>query len=120
PILADLPWSTRTPVVGGFNRVTAKAGATVLLDVQRFTASTGANGAVEIKPLDVHPLLTVGTHGAGRIAALSTDLAPHWVGGFVDWGTGRVSAQAAGSWQIEVGDLYASFIRNLITWTGNI
>ena len=120
PILGDLPWTARTPVVGGFNRVTAKPTGTVLLDVQRFSSSTTSSGNVVLKPLDRHPMLTVGTLGNGRVAALATDLAPHWVGGFVDWGTQRISAQAPGSWRIEVGNLYASFIRNLITWTGNI
>ncbi len=30
--------------------------------------------------------LVVGQHGRGRTAALATDVAPHWVGGLVDWG----------------------------------
>ena len=57
----------------------------------------------------------------GRTAALATDLAPHWVGGLVDWGDGeRVVAQAPGSWPIEVGNFYAQFIANLLTWTGQL
>ena len=77
-------------------------------------------GRFDFLPLDQHPLLVLGMHGAGRTAALMTDLAPHWVGGFVDWGDGeRVKAQAPGSWQIEVGNFYSQFIANLLAWTGS-
>jgi hypothetical protein len=50
------------------------------------------------------PLLVTGQHGAGRVAAITTDVAPHWVGGFVDWGDARVAAQADGAPAIEVGN----------------
>ena len=33
PILRDLPWDERPPLIGGFNRLKAKADAQVLLDV---------------------------------------------------------------------------------------
>ena len=66
-------------------------------------------------------MLVLGAADRGRTAALMTDLAPHWVGGFVDWGDGeRVTAQAPGSWQIEVGNLYAQFVANLLAWTGQL
>jgi uncharacterized membrane protein len=64
-----------------------------------------------------HPLLVVRDSGSGRVAALATDVAPHWVGGLVDWGEGRVTAQASGAEAIEVGDLYAKFFQQLISWT---
>ena len=64
-------------------------------------------------------MLVLGTHGQGRTAALTTDLAPHWVGGLVDWGDGeRVKAQAAGGFEIEVGNFYAQLVANLLVWTG--
>jgi hypothetical protein len=50
---------------------------------------------------------------------LATDVAPHWVGGFVDWGDQRV-AQAVANDGIEVGNWYARFFRNLLVWTGNL
>ena len=42
----------------------------------------------------IHPVLVIGTAGHGRAAAFASDIAPHWVGGFVDWGDSRVTAQA--------------------------
>jgi len=123
-IVDGLPWDERPPTVGGFNRITPKPDAQVLLEVQRFeTRHEGTNGRSDWKfrPLDRHPLLVVGRHGQGRTAALATDIAPHWVGGLVDWGNdGRVCAEAPKSWQIEVGALYAKFINNLLTWTGRL
>lgn len=67
-----------------------------------------------------YPVLVVGTAGAGRAAAMATDIAPHWVGGFVDWGDTRVTAQAAGGSGIEVGFDYAQFWKQLLTWTGRL
>jgi uncharacterized membrane protein len=119
-IVADLPWETRPPTVGGFNRVIAKPGSQTILLVQRFAATFDA-GRFVFTPDEQDPMLVIGAHRAGRTAALMTDLAPHWVGGLVDWGDGeRVTAQAPGSWQIEVGNLYSQFIANLLAWTGKL
>ena len=61
----------------------------------------------------------VGEHGRGRTAALATDVAPHWVGGLVDWGDQRV-VQDVGGGSIDVGNWYARFFRNLLVWTGRL
>ena len=120
PIVAELPWETRPPTVGGFNRVVPRPGSATLLLVQRFGVIF-ENGRFNFESLDQNPLLVLGTHGQGRTAALMTDLAPHWVGGLVDWGDDqRVTAQAPGSWQIEVGNFYSQFIANLLAWTGRL
>ena len=63
------------------------------------------------------PLLVVGEYGAGSVAAFASDVAPHWVGGFVDWGEQRISAQAEGSDEVEVGSDYARFFSRLVEWT---
>jgi uncharacterized membrane protein len=116
PIGGGLPWETRPPTIGGFNRLTAKDDATVVLEVERFEARQ-KNDVMKFESLDRHPLLIVGSHGKGRTAALATDLAPHWVGGLVDWGIGeRVVAGAPET--IEVGAHYAQFVQNLLNWTG--
>ena len=60
-----------------------------------------------------YPLLAFGAFGKGKTAALTTDLAPHWVGGWVDWGTERLTAQAPGGNEVEVGQFYAQFISQL-------
>jgi uncharacterized membrane protein len=65
------------------------------------------------------PLLIVGQYGQGRTAALATDVAPHWIGGMVDWGDRRVVQNVAGE-SVEVGNWYAEFFRNLLAWTGKL
>ncbi len=118
-ILQRLPWDDCPPTIGGFNAFTAKPGANVLLEVERYNAQH-QQGQMNFSLRDRSPLLVTGQHGRGRTAALATDVAPHWVGGLVDWGNGRVKAQAVGSWQIEVGDKYAAFLQQLLGWTGQI
>jgi len=119
-ISAGLPWNDRPPTVGGYNLVTAKLGATTVLEVLPFKVHHAVHG-YSFGALQSHPLLVTGAHGPGRTAALMTDLAPHWVGGLVDWGEDeRVTAQAPGSWQIEVGNLYAQLVLNLLAWTGRL
>ena len=119
-ITAELPWATRPPTIGGFNRVIAKPGSATPLLVQRFQA-VYESGRFQFTPDEQDPLLVIGAHGFGLTAALMTDLAPHWVGGLVDWGDAeRVRARAPGSWQIEVGNLYSQFVANLLAWTGQL
>ena len=61
------------------------------------------------------PLLVVGQSGEGRVAALATDVAPHWVGGLVDWGRPRLTIDVANSF-IEVGSHYVKLFENLLMW----
>lgn len=117
-ILEGLPFDS-PPGIGGFNRFTAKEGAEVLLSSLRFDVRIAAGGDFEFLRAEEAPLLVVGSFGEGRTAALATDVAPHWVGGFVDWGDARV-IQEVGGGRIEVGNWYAEFFRNLLTWTGRI
>jgi uncharacterized membrane protein len=116
-ILAGLPWE-RPAGIGGINVVTAKPGAETLLAAVSFSV-LHAEHAYQFAPADSAPLLVVGRHGAGRTAALATDVAPHWVGGLVDWGDQRI-VQAVGDGTIEVGNWYARFFCNLVAWTGRI
>lgn len=120
-----LPWAERPPVVGGFNRFTPKPASTVVLEADRLRTSYDGGrhnggqhngGQWSVETVETHPMLVFGEYGAGPTAALATDVAPHWVGGFVDWGDGRVRAQAAGAEEIEVGDLYARFWRQLLSF----
>ena len=119
-IVDDLPWNVRPPGIGGFNRVVTKAGSATVLLVQQF-AVVFDGARFEFTPRDQHPLLVLGSHGEGRTAAFMTDLAPHWVGGLVDWGDGeRVKTAAPGSWGIEVGNSYAQLVLNMLAWTGQL
>ena len=117
PITQGLPWNERPPLIGGYNRFVARAGATQLLQAARFTA-TRHDHQYTLTPSGHDPLLVVSPHGQGRVAALATDVAPHWVGPWVDWGPQRVQAQGPGAGEIEVGNLYAQFFRQLVGWTG--
>jgi hypothetical protein len=114
-ITDELPWD-RPPTVGGFNQLAVRENAHLLLRARTYHA-TRCNEGVQFTPAEAHPLLVVGSFGAGRTAAFASDVAPHWVGGFVDWGTQRLAAQAPGSEVIEVGMDYARFFCRLVRWT---
>lgn len=119
PITDGLPWSERPPLIGGFNSFSPKPDSQTLLQSMRFEASfAGANPSLE--PSSTAPMLVTGNHGAGRTAALATDVAPHWIGPMVDWGTERVTAGADGAGDVEVGNLYAAFFKNLLSWTAKL
>jgi len=117
PILAELPWD-QPPGIGGFNAITPKAEAETILTSVQFSVRQTA-GDFGFTPGTEAPLLIVGRHGRGRTVALATDVAPHWVGGFVDWGDRRVVQPVADD-GIEVGCWYAQFFRNLLIWAGNL
>jgi hypothetical protein len=116
PIAGDLPFGERPPLIGGLNRVQARPGTTTILEARRFSARWAAD-TVQLTRAQTHPLLVAGVHGHGRTAALMTDLAPHWVGPFIDWGDERVTAKSPQSFEVEVGNLYAQFVRQLLEWT---
>jgi hypothetical protein len=139
-VLADLPWE-EPPTIGGYNLLEAKPQAQTLLAAARFSVlrhapaksfrlagkdTTAASFSVirggetyQFTSTGTAPLLVVGKHGAGRTAALGTDVAPHWVGGLVDWGDRRIAQEVAGE-RIEFANWYAQFFRNLVAWAGNI
>jgi uncharacterized membrane protein len=112
-----LPWNA-PPGIGGFNEIQPKPDAHVLLTAVTFDVRQSA-GEFQFTKNKEWPLLVTGHYGSGRTAALATDVAPHWVGGFVDWGDRRVIQEVAGDC-IEVGNGYARFFRNLLAWTGRL
>ncbi len=114
PAVDGLPWLQRPPTIGGFNRFRPKPDATVLLEVDRLRP-TFHKGIWSVEIVETHPLLVIGKYGKGVTCAFATDVAPHWVGGLVDWGDGRVTAQAPHADAIEVGDLYARFFQQLLS-----
>ena len=136
PITDGFPWET-PPGIGGFNKFVPKKDAELLLEGVRFNLTLrdqeksqggtsnfaslmipSANPArLSLSVAELVPLLVVGKAGRGRTAAFASDVAPHWVGGFVDWGTKRV-VQKIGDGFIDVGDDYAHFWKNLVRWTG--
>lgn len=112
PILAGLPWQT-PPGVGGFNEFRPKKNAEVILEAVRF----GVKQERQYFQFEIQaktPLLVAGTYGKGRTVALGTDVAPHWVGGFVDWGVPRVTQDVPGGDFVDIGGDYAKFFRNIL------
>ena len=118
-ILGDLPFDEKSTLVGGFNEIAAKEDALTVLSVQSFDAKF-IEGEFVFEKANKYPLLVTGKYGRGNVAAFASDVAPHWVGGFVDWGKERVVSQANGSIEIEVGSEYVSFFENLIRWMSNL
>jgi len=110
---STLPW-TDPPLVGGFNEFTPKAGSHVLLTGRPLRIRNAPDLQAIVEDISV-PLLVSADIDSGFAVALAFDLAPHWVGGFVDWGNRRVRA-TLGDGFIEVGELYHDFILCLITF----
>ena len=119
PVTQGLPWEAHPPLIGGLNRIQPKPDATTLLEAQRFRVSQ-QGGRFVFEPMNRYTVLVVGRHGRGRTAALATDVAPHWVGGLVDWGERRIRAQAPSAEAIEVGQWYEAFFHQLLRWVGQL
>lgn len=115
-ILGELPFAARPPSVGGYNRVTLRSGAQLLLGVQQLGLHKTASGQWALCPGGVDPLLAVSQLGQGRVLAWMTDVAPHWIGGWVDWGQSRITARHPASREVEVGQDYAQFVLNMLDW----
>ncbi len=111
PALGDLPWE-EPPVVCGYNRVIPKKDAETIMNLRALKIN---GGHVYLDDEDI-PFLVLGKYFKGKTAALTTDLAPHWAGGLVDWGDKRIACQAEGGRQVEIGEYYAEFINSLINW----
>ena len=115
PILAGLPWTT-PPLVGGLNKFSAKPDAKVLLNGLPLLIQANEGRLDFGFDTATYPMLVVGEYGKGRTAALATDVAPHWVGGFVDWGKPRITQQLPNNGFVEIGNDYAKFFEQLLRW----
>jgi uncharacterized membrane protein len=102
---SDLPidW-THPPVICGYNAVEAKAGARVSVWIRPIGYDTQT-----ITLLEKQPLVVSQPVDQGITVVCTTDLAPHWCGGLVDWGSERRVFN-----HVEVGDMYINFIRLLL------
>lgn len=100
------------PVICGLNRIRPKKDAGVVLTAKGI-AYDNRRGDSAGRP---YPLLVVNRDPARRVAALATDLAPHWCGGMVDWGGGAMRLRVKKGVSIEVGRTYVRFVSGLIRW----
>lgn len=73
-----------------------------ILGYQRFAAKAGAE---VVSTVGAHPLVVVDRVGEGRVAAVATDMGPHWLPAeFVEWdGYGRLWNQLIG-WLADAPD----------------
>ena len=119
-MLDGLPWEEAPPTFGGYNAITPKPEATLLLDAVRAKLQHRKSGEIRLTAeAETVPLLIVGRFGEGKTAALATDVAPHWAGGFVDWGDQRIT-QIVGDGFVEIGNHYAQFLRNLTLFLAGV
>ncbi len=114
-IIDALPFEQDIPVIGGLNVLDVKKAASELLSAVEYKVAKNG-GKIDFVEQQKYPLLVVGQYELGKTAAFASDVAPHWVGPFVDWGNKRIKAAADGAAPIEVGNLYAKFFANLIQW----
>ena len=103
------------PAVMGANDIRAKKNGQVLLTVRKIIS---VGNHLMLDPAE-HPFLVIDSDPRKRIAALATDLAPHWCGGMVDWGCTTRKLPVRGKIFIEVGDAYIRFVSSLIRWLAN-
>ncbi len=100
----------QAPVIIGFNEVKPKKGADIVLTVKAFLPAEKSYSKKE------YPLLVVSQNSEIRTAAFTTDFAPHWCGGLVDWGSKRLKLSVNKAIQIEIGDQYVRFVSQVIQW----
>lgn len=103
-----------TPVIAGMNSVRVRQGSRVILSARRILSKKmGQNFKISLEEREL-PLLVVSREK--RIAALTTDIAPHWCGGMVDWGKERVRLPVTPNIEVEVGNMYVKFLEALLKW----
>lgn len=120
PIIDGLPFDEKPTAIGGFNKFTAKPDAKTILSARRFEV-TRENGKFIFRPFEkADPLLVTGQFAKGRVAAFASDVAPHWVGPFVDWADSRITAHVKDSVEVEVGNWYAEFFARLIKFISQV
>ena len=92
------------PIICGYNATESKPNTQTLVWAKPIQ-SDGTNIAL----LQAQPLVVKGLFGMGSVITCMTDLAPHWCGGLVDWGSNRQTME-----HVEVGDMYINFIKLLL------
>ena len=115
-VLDSVSWKL-PPVVCGLNRTRLKAGSELILAAYPIAARVrpGARPVLSTAKTS-YPLLALTRSPAPRVAAFTADIAPHWCGGLVDWGTKRLILPLPQGRSIEVGEDYARFLASLIGW----
>ena len=106
---------TKPPGICGLNRVRLKPAACVILSARPIESNRGKFPKLKLSRR-AYPLLITSSIPNRRVAALTTDVAPHWSGGLVDWGEKRLTLNPAPGVSIEVGDRYLRWLSRIIAW----
>ncbi len=108
----------KPPVICGMNLIRPKKTGKILLTARKINADQGrANQKLQVA-LDSkeYSLLVIQEDSKMRTAAFAADFAPHWCGGFIDWGNKILKLPVNRQIKVEVGNFYVSFICRLIDW----
>jgi len=108
PVTENIDWS-HPGIIGGYNQILPKKESKVILHGNHLSIN---NMKLTVNSEDV-PLLIESKYFKGKTGALAFDLAPHWIGGLIDWGNQRKRIDFNDTF-IEVGNLYHQFVSNLI------
>lgn len=103
-LASDLAWR-EPPVIGGYNAARAKKSARVIVQMSPIISDGSA-----IRLGNAIPLVITQNFERGCVTACLCDLAPHWSGGLVDWGRGRLKLSSGR----EVGSDYVGFLDMLL------
>lgn len=102
------------PSICGLNRVRLRERGRVLVSASKILDG-GKPRSLFLERAE-YPVLVIDRDPGKRIAALATDLAPHWCGGLVDWGIGRLRLRVEREIFVELGRSYIAFVSSLIRW----
>ena len=103
---------SKSPAICGINEVRPKTASKIILTLRPVL---NENGRVKLSARKF-PFLVVDSSPQKRVGALTTDFAPHWCGGFVDWGGKTIKIKVSGNIGIEIGSQYAQFAGQLLKW----
>lgn len=100
------------PTLAGYNKTVLKPGAAEILRIETLRFGKKSD---EVRVTASDPLLAVRPFGRGRAVAYCSDLAPHWSGGLVDWGSRRITLKAAPGITAQAGSEFVRFAQKLVT-----
>ncbi len=113
-ILKKLPWNQPVAVCG-INDVKLRSSACVILQARPLRSSK--KGIVRLG--SSHPLLILDKRVDRRVAIFTSDFAPHWSAGMVDWGDRIMSLKYNSQIFVQVGNAYVRFVSQILHWLTN-
>ena len=112
PILKGLSFK-KVPAICGLNLVKPKKESSILLGTHQVIQKNVSAGQLALEKKE-YPLLVI--HNQMRTVAFTSDFAPHWCGGLVDWGKYTKPLTAFPKVQIQVGSSYIQLVSSLTQW----